>query len=125
MMKQRMKAGDIVIISGVLLLALAVFFLFLIPSLTQDAAMLEISCNNEKNVYVLSENKEFAVESEGYTLTVCIKDGCAYVESSDCPDNTCVHTGKITRTGQFIACVPSGVTLRIIGEEDGYDFVAG
>lgn len=124
-MKQRLKAGDIVIISGVLLLALAVFLAFLIPSFTQDAAMLEISVNNEKNIYDLSEDRGLTVESNGYTLTVCIKDGCACVESSDCPDNTCVHTGKISRTGQFIACVPASVTLRIVGEEDGYDFVAG
>ncbi len=125
MMKQRMKVGDIVIISGVLLLALAVFIAFIIPSLAQNAAMLEISIDNEKNLYSLSDDAEFSVLSKDYTLRVCIKDGSAYVSESDCPDNTCVHTGRIDRPGQFIVCVPASVTLRIIGEEDGYDFVAG
>ncbi len=124
-MKQRVKAGDIVIISGVLLLSLILFLGFFIPSLAQSAAMLEISVDNEKSVYPLDENRELTLVSKGYTLRVRIKDGRAYVESSDCSDNTCVHTGKIERSGQMIACVPAGVTLRIIGEEDGYDFVAG
>lgn len=124
-MKQRIKAGDIVIISGVLLLSLILFLGFLIPSRTQSAAVLEISVDNEKTVYPLDENRELTLESKGYTLRVRIKDGYAYVESSDCPDNTCVHTGSIARSGQTIACVPAFVTLRITGEEDGYDFVAG
>ncbi|MBQ4561369.1 MAG: NusG domain II-containing protein [Clostridia bacterium] len=124
-MKDRIKAGDIVIIAGVILLAVTVFLLFLIPSLSDTAAVLEISCNNEKMVYTVSENREIVLESKGYTLRVCIEDGSAYVASSDCPDKTCVHTGRIDRPGKLIACVPSGITLRIIGEEDGYDFVAG
>ena len=124
-MKQRMKAGDLVIISSVIMLALAVFFAFYIPSLTQSAAILEISCNNEKTSYPLTEDRELTLEAKGYTLKVRIKDGCAYVESADCPDRICVNTGKINRTGQLIACVPAGVTLRVLGEEDGYDFVAG
>ena len=120
MMKQRIKSGDIVIIFGVLLLALTVFLAFLIPSFSKDAALLEISCNNEKTGYSLDRDREFVLESKGYSLKVCIKDGCAYVESSDCPDKTCVHTGKIDRTGQMIACVPSAITLRILGGEEGY-----
>ncbi len=124
-MKQRIKAGDIVIISSVLLLAFAVFLFFFIPSFIQTAATLEVSCNNEKTEYSLGEDREFILKSKGYTLKVCIKDGCAYVSGSDCPDKTCVHTGRIDGAGQLIACVPAAVTLRIIGEEDGYDFVAG
>ncbi|MBR6513785.1 MAG: NusG domain II-containing protein [Clostridia bacterium] len=124
-MSKGLKKGDIVIISGVLLLALTVFLAFLIPYFTREAAMLEISCNGEKTACSLDRDKELTLESNGYTLSICIKNGYAYVESSDCPDRTCVHTGKINRCGQLIACVPSGVTLRITGEEEGYDFVAG
>lgn len=124
-MKHRIKAGDIVIISGVLLLALAVFLSFLIPSLTQDAAMLEISIDNEKEFYSLSEDRELVLKANGHTLNVSVRDGYVWVDSSDCPEGICVNTGRIHRRGQFIACVASGITLRITGEEDGYDFVAG
>lgn len=124
-MKDRMRKGDIVIIASVILLAVIIFLLFLIPSLTEAPAVLVISCNNEKSVYSLSEDIELTLNSQGYTLKVCIIDGKAYVAKSDCPDNTCVHTGNIDRIGQLIACVPSGVTLRIIGEEADYDFIAG
>ena len=41
-MSKGLKKGDIVIISGVLLLALTVFLAFLIPYFTREAAMLEI-----------------------------------------------------------------------------------
>ena len=124
-MKRSIKAGDIVIISGVLLLALAVFLLFLIPSLAEDAVTLEISCNNETELYTLNEDRELVFKSGGYTLKISVKDKKVWVRESDCPDNTCVHTGKIDRSGQMIACVPAGITLRITGEEAEYDFVAG
>ncbi len=35
----------------------------------------------------------------------------AWIESSPCPDKICLHQGKITKTGDSIACVPEKVLL--------------
>ena len=42
-----------------------------------------------------------------------IRNGAAAFISSDCPDRICVRTGFIRHGGQFAACLPNGVVLRI------------
>lgn len=43
------------------------------------------------------------------------QSGAAIVESS-CPDQTCVHTGKITRAGETTICLPERVSVTIKGD---------
>jgi hypothetical protein len=40
-----------------------------------------------------------------------------FFESSDCPDKTCVKAGKLSQNGEWTACLPNKVFLRVIGEE--------
>ena len=49
--------------------------------------------------------------------------GYAWVESSDCPFQVCVQMGRISRPGQWIACMPHAVFVRVVGtaEGDGVD----
>ena len=42
----------------------------------------------------------------------------AAVVGAECPDKTCVHTGKLTKPGQSAVCVPGRVTLTIEGGEE-------
>ncbi len=38
---------------------------------------------------------------------------------SDCPDQICVHSGVLSKPGQFAACLPNGVVVKIIpGKQD-------
>lgn len=43
------------------------------------------------------------------------QSGAAIVESS-CADQTCVHTGKITRAGETTICLPERVSVTIKGD---------
>lgn len=124
-MKAKLKRGDIVIIAAVLLLALSIFLIFAFGIFSQEGESVFLSYEGGEKTFSLAENTEFSFESNGCLLTLRIEKGQAYFESSDCPDKTCVHSGRISRRGQMIACVPAGVTLRITGEGGGYDFVAG
>ena len=47
-------------------------------------------------------------------------DGIAFVQS-DCPDKICIKTGKISRPGQFAACLPNQVLLKIVSDSPGQD----
>jgi hypothetical protein len=47
-----------------------------------------------------------------------IKSGEAYVETSSCPNKLCVLQGRISRPGQWIACLPNRVFLHVIGKEE-------
>lgn len=44
------------------------------------------------------------------------KDGKVYFLSSDCPDKTCVLTGKLSEDGQWAACLPNSTFLEIVKE---------
>jgi hypothetical protein len=48
-------------------------------------------------------------------VVVRIADGAVAVTEADCPDHTCVRTGRISAPGSVIACVPNGVIVRIEG----------
>lgn len=62
----------------------------------------------------------------GETL-VRIEDGHACVVSSPCRNQVCIGMGRITRSGQMLACVPNGILVRIEGESEekaAYDLLS-
>jgi hypothetical protein len=46
-----------------------------------------------------------------------ISGGTARVVDSPCPDKICVAAGSISRTGQFIACLPNRVSIGFEGHD--------
>ena len=68
------------------------------------------------------------VESNGYTLHVHLTETEVWVESSDCPTQDCVRTGRISRGGQSIVCLPARVIVTLEGgvkTDSGVDAVIG
>lgn len=45
-------------------------------------------------------------------------DGSIAFASSDCPDQVCVRTGRLSAPGQFAACLPNGLYVKIVSDED-------
>lgn len=45
--------------------------------------------------------------------------GIAFIES-DCPDKICVKSGKLSKAGQYAACVPNRIYIKIVsaGEDE-------
>lgn len=56
---------------------------------------------------------------EGKFIRVSLEKGLVYVAEGDvnCPDKVCVKTGKISRVGQSIVCLPNKVAVYIEGSE--------
>lgn len=56
-------------------------------------------------------------------------DGSICFEESDCPDQICVHAGRLRTIGQSAACLPNGVLLKIVPadgwKDDDVDLVVG
>jgi len=52
-------------------------------------------------------------------MQVVIENGSVRVISSPCPEKICILTGAISRPGNWIACLPSGIFLRIEGKSRG------
>lgn len=75
--------------------------------------------NSDFGVYIvyLDDNRTFYVDMLPNVLFE-ISDGRIAFIKSDCPDQICVRTGFISRTGQMAACLPNGVLVFILSLED-------
>ena len=63
--------------------------------------------------------------NNGYTLTVTAAGGAVSVTQSDCPGQDCLHTGRITRAGQSIVCLPEQVIVTLEGKTPSADVILG
>lgn len=65
------------------------------------------------------------VISGEYSNVFRIEDGTVRVVETDCPNHQCERTGRISRAGQSIACVPNEATATIEGGEEQVDALVG
>lgn len=72
----------------------------------------------------LTEEKTVSIDGD-YHLTVTLDKTGAAVTESDCPGRDCVHTGRITRAGQSIVCLPEQVVVTLEGKTPSPDVVLG
>lgn len=71
--------------------------------------------------------KETEITVSGvYTLHICADSAGIAVTQADCPTQDCVHTGRITRPGQSIVCLPEQVVIHLEGRsDDAPDVIVG
>lgn len=58
-------------------------------------------------------------------VIIRIKDGSVWFESSDCPDELCVKTGKLSKAGDTAACLPKDVVVAVEGDRKRHDAITG
>ena len=123
-----MRKNDFWLILVLLVLAAGSWFLFRSDSTARDKVLV---VRKDQQVLQRSELKKVTSETK---LIVPVEHGemvIAYdreggrVLSSPCPDQVCVHQGKITRSGQTIACVPEKVlvTITTAAKENDHDAI--
>lgn len=116
---KKFRFGDAFAVLFVVILAFAVFIL-----LPEKGAgdTVNITTQNGKYTYDISDERKIELSENGIEITVVISDGAVYVESSTCPDGICKLQGKLEKSG-CIACLPAGVLIEVTSE--GVDAVAG
>jgi Uncharacterized protein conserved in bacteria len=120
------KPGDVIIYLLVITAAVVSVFAMKNGGDNSDKLYAEVNCSGVKTAYPLDTDTTVNLSGGGYSLILVISDGCAYISHSDCPDQICVHTGKISSAGQAIVCVPARISVKIMGgTSDGVDAVAG
>lgn len=114
--------------AAVLAAAVACALLFWRGGGTEDLTA-EIWIDGERTQTVslsaLRESQTRQITSNGHTLTLTLFADGAQITASDCGNQYCVQTGKITRAGQSIVCVPARVSVLLVGGGDGPDLVIG
>lgn len=81
---------------------------------------------NDIKTFNLSENTIYDIKENGCNRLI-IKNGYAWIETADCPDELCVNSGKISKSGESIICLPHKLVVRIdnnISDKEGLDAIA-
>ena len=123
-----MRKNDFWLILVLLVLAVGSWFLFRSDSTARDKVLV---VRKDQQVLqrielkkVTSETKLIVPVEHGEMVIAYDREG-GRVLSSPCPDQVCVHQGKITRSGQTIACVPEKVLVTITkaAKENDHDAI--
>lgn len=90
---------------------------------TTDPTQVSIQSDDGEFLYPLGETRELDVEGPIGHTHVEIEGNRARVMSSPCRDQICVAAGWLENTGDWAACLPNRVFVRVEGGErnDGID----
>ena len=69
-------------------------------------------------IYPLKGDLTLEIPGPLGTTYVHIHDGEVAIESSPCPNQTCVAAGYVRLPGQWVACLPNQVFVRVEGGAD-------
>lgn len=75
-----------------------------------------------QELYKLELDKDTTVDVAGYQgglNRIEVKTGKVSMTEADCPDELCVKTGKVSRTGETIVCLPHRVVIEIKSTQGG------
>ncbi len=119
------KEKDLLFVICVLLAVAFLGIVFWGKRTDQSGSYIEITIDGELyGSYSLEQEQEFVVESSYGTNSVVIKDGKAFVEEADCPDQVCVAMRPVSRSGEIICCLPHHLFIEAYGKKKApYDAV--
>ena len=107
---------DLMIVAVLLLAALALFFLMRSRQERETGigaqAVVTVD-GREIGRYPLRKSGTFSLN--GGTNILVVENGEAWVSEADCPDKVCMGMGKISRNGEFIACLPNRLLVVVEG----------
>lgn len=120
--KKRKFRYDLLLISMLLCLSLILGAVILLTR--REGNIVSIQINGiEIGKYPLDINGEYSLNNG--TNVLKIENGEAFLIYADCPDKTCVKTGKIKYVGESIICLPNKISIVIQGDAaDGVDIVS-
>jgi len=88
---------------------------------SDKAARAEIYYNSElvETIdLVAGEEKTFSIPQKPNVVFHLDNEGNIRFERSDCPDQICVHAGKLHIVGQSAACLPNGIVIKIVPQKE-------
>ena len=104
------KVSDFVLAAAVVLLAAAIW---IIP-MGKGGTDAHISQGDKSFCVSLSKNAEYELRG----CVVAVRNGEIFISETDCPDRVCEKTGKISKAGEAIICIPNEVVIEIAGERE-------
>ncbi|WGK69419.1 NusG domain II-containing protein [Candidatus Haliotispira prima] len=83
--------------------------------------IVEVSQEGQRSLYPLDKDLRLTLQNaEGkQVMLIEIRDDKVWVREADCPLQYCVQRGAIQNTGQWIACLPNQVFIRMLTAGSG------
>ena len=117
--KIRLKRDIILVL---VMLAVAMMALLIINYGVKKKGTYAVVKVDGQELYKLELDKDTTVDVAGYQgglNRIEVKAGKISMTEADCPDELCVKTGKISRTGETIVCLPHRVVIEIKSTQGG------
>lgn len=119
------KKQDVFFILFFLLLAVVLLFCF---NSTKNTGVAVVERNGtECYRFDLGKQKTTQIIDLGgeYHVKLLLEPGAISFRHSDCRDQICVRTGKLTKPGQVAVCLPAKISVRIIEDKKTFDGFTG
>lgn len=115
------QSDKVVVIFSVVLVASLYWFFWQGNDTAQEV---EVLVDGKKtHILDLFENKRVTIQGSLGESIIEIKDGQARFLSSPCNTSFCVRSGWQDHGGDFVACLPNGVSLHLVGGNKVYDAI--
>lgn len=114
--QNKMLRADLLLILGLLILGGVLLAVSRGGESGSDASVVVVVDGVETARYPLDKNGTFSLN--GGTNTLVIEDGYAWLSEAQCPDQLCVHMGRIHNSSGIIVCLPNRLYVTIEGVDD-------
>ena len=124
--RKRVTAWDFVLMGIMVFTAASVIFI----QHSGSGEQLEVVVKKDSEIVYTKSLSDVSIESQvpidaEYNIILSVMPDGVQVKNSECGDKVCVNTGKITRSGQAIVCLPAHVSVELRGGEPEADVMVG
>lgn len=119
---QTTTPADRLVIAFAIILVASLYAVYWQPS--QAGTVVEYHTPNDRGSLRLDTDRKLALQGSNGTSHISIDDGAVRFTDSPCRNKQCIHSGWLHGNGDFAACLPNQVTLRVrAGDEQGFDAI--
>lgn len=114
--------GDALLITGVLLLVLGLYFIFWQSSGRNSEALVLVNGETWARLN-LFQNQDLEVPGPLGVSHIQVRDGRVRFVDSPCPNKLCVLQGALSQGGEVAVCLPNRVSVKIPAADPRFDSI--
>lgn len=115
--KKYCRRGDM-LVAAIYLLAVGCITFFIFDT-NSTGVEVEIKTASNTFLYQLNKNTELTFDGPLGETLVSIQDERVFVTDSPGPLKICIKRGEIYKQGQWLACLPNKIFIRIVPKKQG------